>query len=506
VTCLAGVDFSGADLTDAKFDGQDLRQSSFDQEPILERLIERPPLTTPIDCSFNAVEDPPAIKRTSLRSALASANQFPPALWRSLDLTNARIVDVGASTASDLVDYSHALMPGVRFEPAAAGTMLNFSNSQFFGASLDGADFSGDTPDGTEPGGSSFENACLRNVSMNAENANVSMRQTNLRKSVFRNAQILNADASGALFDGSDLAQAQLSGSDLSQASLGDSDMRLVNAASVGESNDGDFLAPTKFFGSNLNGTILVGAKLRGARFNGQGNIAAASLRGALLANADLRDADFTGAILDEAALYTDPALSESALLLGNANFTAASFQSAYLEGVNFSSGGQPATLTAADFSQAFLANANLKDTSLQAGSDSSLGRRTASLSEARLEGADLSNADLEEADLSGAQLCIQGVTPDDPDNPGTPISDCSLLRINYSYQSLSDDGSERVLRQETVSPTGETLIEGADFKDATCPSRARAFNGSCNNQLIAPSEPRTCAEPDPSSWNPQPC
>lgn len=492
-TCLYEVDLTGASLKRAVLDGQDLRQTTLDASPIIEYPLPGAALTTPLDCGENAVGIEPDIERTRMRSTLFSANQLPPTLWRSLDLADAHIVDVGGANPVSQVDYSYGRMSGLILQSSSPEVPMDFSHSQFFGAVLDRADFSG----GVKAAGSKFDNSCFRQASL---------RGLKAQDSSLRDVLFLAADMSSAAFDRSDLARAKFSGSILDGASFGSADLRYVDASSVGSSGEQGFLSAARAFAGNFNSAIMVGAKLRGARFNGQGEFPAANLDGALLANADLRDTDFTGARLDRSALYTDNRFGEDVLQLDNANFTAASFRGAYLQGVDFSGNGQAAVLTAVDLGEAFLVNATLKDVNLQAAADNSLGRRTASLSAARLEGVNLGDASLQGADLSGAQLCVEGVTPDDPGNPGAAISNCSLLSIDYSYQSLSDDLSERVLRRETVSPLLPTRLDGALLDGATCPSTARALDGSCEGELIAPAPPRTCPEPDLTSWYPQPC
>ncbi|MEM0954842.1 MAG: pentapeptide repeat-containing protein [Pseudomonadota bacterium] len=489
-SCLRGVDLSGADLTAARLEGQDLTQTTLDSDPRVNLFPENPPLTTPLDCSGSGATQVPVITRTSFAGSLLSAPQLPPRYWRSLDLSGARIRDIGLGDPTSMVDYSFASMAGLTLAPADADSPMDFSQSQFQGADLSGANFSG----GVDASGSLLDSSCFRSATLDS---------ANLRDSSAQDAQFLHASMSNALFDRSDLAGAQFSGSALDQTSFGGADLRSINAGQVGTSGNDDFLSPATLSGSNLNSAILVNADLRGVRFNGSEQVPAATLASALLANADLREADFTGATLDRAALYTDPRFGDGELQMENANFTAASFREAYLEGVDFAN----TTLSAVDFSEAFLINASLKDASLQRANDESLGARAASLVRTRLEGTDLSGANLQDVDLTSAQLCIEQLTPDEPDNPGEPVSNCALLPIDYSFQSLSDDLRERVLRQETLSPTGASLLEGARFEGATCPSASRAVMDACEQEDLIPREPpRTCPEPDPTSWNPQPC
>lgn len=180
-----------------------------------------------------------------------------------------------------------------------------------------------------------------------------------LRGADLREAQILNADLSGAFFHHSDLSGTYVAGADLTEAFFAGADLSrarfldvrftgahlswadlsgamLQDAEMVKMSFDNANLSGANLIRANLSGSILQGAKLTGAALD-RANLSRTSFLRADLSRSLLMEADLSGA----SVLDTD--------------LTSANISDANISGVQFSSCGQlPATgLTQSQLDQA---------------------------------------------------------------------------------------------------------------------------------------------------------
>lgn len=240
-------------------------------------------------------------------------------------------------------------------------------------------------------------------------------------------------------------------GIDVSSLSKFDSDVKIVAARET-----------VSLRGRQLEGAVLIGAKLRKADFTGaqlqHANISDADLRGAKFdcdygpsgqicarlqyanfSGAQLQDASLKGALLQNANLYKaqlqrallDHADLQFAMLgdaqLQDADFTWAVLQDAFLLNAQL----HGASLKFADLQGAFLENANLQGASLD-----SAHLEGASLAKAQLQGATLERAQMQGASLAGAQL--QGASLDFANLQGASLSGAVMQGVSFKNTNLA--------------------------------------------------------------------
>ena len=128
------------------------------------------------------------------------------------------------------------------------------------------------------------------------------LRDADLRGAYLRDADLRDADLSGAYLRGAYLRDADLSDADLSGAYLRDADLR------------GAYLRDADLRDADLSGAYLRGAYLRDADLR-DADLSGAYLRGAYLRDADLSDADLSGADLS-GAIGASPELTTPLLML----------------------------------------------------------------------------------------------------------------------------------------------------------------------------------------------
>jgi uncharacterized protein YjbI with pentapeptide repeats len=206
----------------------------------------------------------------------------------------------------------------------------------------------------------------------------IAVKGANLNKIRLRYAQAYGAFLAKARLWQADLRNANLSEADLREVNLRESDLRfaILDSAKLARAS----LQEVNLRNANLNRADLQEANLSFAVVSG------ATLVDAALDGASLYQADFRAASLQRASLkHAD--LREANL--ESANLTMANLQEAYLTSTRL----QNARLRQADFSLAFLTDADLRNSDLR-GSD---------LRGAILGGADLSGANLQEANLRNA-------------------------------------------------------------------------------------------------------
>jgi len=254
--------------------------------------------------------------------------------------------------------------------------------------------------------------------------------------------------------------------------------------------------------GRNLDGAVLLGAKLRSMDFT------ATSLRGAVLNQADLRDAKFpctdTRLISTHAPDERPDTAGTQCARLQNAFLVGAMLEGAEFEGANM----QGATLDKADLRGANLASAQLEGASLD-----NADLRGASLIGAQLHGATLRSAQLQGAALDHAQM--QAAYLDDARLQGasllfTGLQGASLRGVRLGGALLEEtrlhgatldaaylDGasfqSVMVWRARTQGVRGVPLV--VDAQTAAVP--APPAGGFAGHRL-----PADCIDRHPCEWN----
>ncbi|MGF1676225.1 MAG: pentapeptide repeat-containing protein [Rivularia sp. (in: cyanobacteria)] len=209
---------------------------------------------------------------------------------------------------------------------------------------------------------------------------------------------------------------------DLSQAELKQADLSGANLSRV-------LMVRTNLSGANLNEANLLAARLVGANLS-SARLGKADLRGAVLENASLTGADLGEAKLNDADLY-GARLGRTIAIgtqLSNANLIKTEWQgadlsSAYLDRANLSN----ANLSAARLTGAILSSTNLSYANF----------RNADLSLADLRGANLTGADFQGTILSPAQ---QNPADQFVDTPAARTQSAVIKGVDFSQVQNLDE------------------------------------------------------------------
>ena len=241
--------------------------------------------------------------------------------------------------------------------------------------------------------GASFAGLDLTGIDLsNVELSGVNLSGAFLESAKLVGSDLRGADLSNAVLARADLSRAKLSAANLSAANLGSARLEKADLTGGVKAKDAVFtkaeLRDADFTGADLTGADLSDAVFAETRFDHVkapgATFLKSDLTGLSLLGADLSDAvfleanaagvDFRNARLDKASFVTVRAEK-------------ANFHGAKLDGVRVVKGS---TFEGADFTEASLEGALLRDVAL----------RGADFTRARLSGADLSGADLRDAKL----------------------------------------------------------------------------------------------------------
>jgi uncharacterized protein YjbI with pentapeptide repeats len=281
--------------------------------------------------------------------------------------------------------------------------------------------------------------ARVREEVLAARAAGASLGRRDLTGADLSRLDLRGLDLKEAMLERADLSGADLSGADLSDATLARA--RLEGANLGGAKLAGANLALTRARGAIFSGADLTGATLHRADLEG------ASLRGARVARADLSEAALRGADLSEISAPETNFLNNdfSGVKLSGADLSKCTLLHVNVEGADLSGAKlEAATFLGARGDRAVLRGADLKN--LRAVMECSFDG--ADLTEARLAGANLRGSSLRGADLTRADLT------------GADLSECDLAGAKL-YRAVAPGAMLAKADLTGAEMTAMNLMEG---------------------------------------------
>ncbi|MEG4333175.1 pentapeptide repeat-containing protein [Microcoleus sp. AT9_A2] len=266
----------------------------------------------------------------------------------------------------------------------------------------------------------------------------VILYQANLTEANFSGATLKKINLCGANLQRSNLSSTNLQQADMIEAKLINANLtkaKLESAKLIQANFRQAILSDANFTGANLTGANLSGANLTGANFTAA-NLTAANLNSANLTQAILNSANLAGADLSHANLYK---ASLAGANLTGVKLIGVSFAGVDLKNVNL----KVANLTGVIFVGANLKRANLTGLDL----------RSVNLTGISLVGVNLDGVNLSGQNLSGFNLC------------GT-----SLIRVNLSEANLTSAdlrGANLIMANLEKANLKEAKLAGANLTGA---------------------------------------
>lgn len=368
-TSIFSCDFRGADLSGAYFDQADIYGATFgDTDPNLAANLSNTSWRTLVDPCFITQVEVADFRNVDLSGARflgtqISGSDFSGALLTGVDFTGGpgecsqltppqpvvTVCDAECTfgtepTSGRNTDFSQAILasttaPSIQLQgKKLSGVILQgtqFTAGEFDGYDLSGSDLTGASLVGAQLNGANLEGATLTGVLFDSVQLNdAALDSLDLRGQNLTGVQLNGASLYEANLQGATLDNAQMVGARLNLSNLKDASLRGVLAGV----QPGTSTEVTELAGAYMVNVDLTDADLRGADLSDAHLYGTSQLVRTLLDSADL-----TGAICAGTAFsgsFNDTVFNQAVLVnatFNGADLTDAKFDTAYLQGTDFS-------------------------------------------------------------------------------------------------------------------------------------------------------------------------